>query len=133
MSTTSGPTTTALAPSLILLARDVRPPHVLSHVYSYATTMNVPILILPGGRSSSELGMASGGMKCASMAMFLPASPISMSSSAASLEAGEDANANTNTTRKRARGFEEVERVTRRRANADVDSFVRYALSMIPR
>jgi len=81
-----------VVPSLILLARDVRPSTVLGHVRAYANLLNVPMLILPGGKASAELGKAAGGLRFASMAMFLP-----------------------------------------RGANGDVDSFVRYATSKIPK
>jgi hypothetical protein len=103
-------TTTAVVPSLILLARDVRPSSVLVHVHAYARLLNVPILILPGGRASAELGKAAG-LRSASMAMFLPPPP--------SCDEVDD-------------GREEGER-ERRGANSDVDSFVRYATSKIPK
>ncbi|KAL3809475.1 hypothetical protein ACHAXA_007775 [Cyclostephanos tholiformis] len=131
------PSISSVVPSLILLARDVRPAYLLSHVYAYAIAMNVPTLILPGGRASYELGMASGGLRCASMAMLLPPPPPPSSTSPSppsSLDVEGDATTSTSmsTSGDRARG-EEMRWMWRKRANADVDSFVRYALSKIPR
>lgn len=57
-------------PSLILLARDVRPATTLAHVSLYAHLLDIPILIIPG-RASVELGKAVG-IRSVAAAAFLP-------------------------------------------------------------
>ena len=57
-------------PSLIVLARDIYPPTMLSHVPVLAQKLNVKLLILPG-QASTELGQAFGTKKT-SILVFLP-------------------------------------------------------------
>lgn len=56
-------------PSLIVLARDIYPPTILSHIPVMAEQVHVPILLLPGN-ASSELGKSIGTKKT-SILLFL--------------------------------------------------------------
>ena len=57
-------------PSLILLARDVRPPTILAHLPFLCRQLGVPILLLPG-KASSDLGRVLG-TKTVSVLLFCP-------------------------------------------------------------
>jgi hypothetical protein len=114
-------TTTAahIVPSLILLARDVRPTDVICHFYMYAKLLNIPLLILPGVRASEELGKAAG-IRSVAVAIFLPMPNLTDNGMIASdVDNMEDRR--------------EEKRVEWRNAHADVDSFVRYAITKIPK
>ena len=65
----------ALVPSLMVLARDIYPPIMLSQAPLWARALNIPILLLPG-QASSELGQAVGTRKT-SILLFLPRSESS--------------------------------------------------------
>lgn len=97
------------SPSLIILARDVRPATIFEHVSHYAHIRNIPILILPG-RASLELGEAVGIGRIAAIS-FLPRDDKS------SLPFKEN----------KAKMDEWKE------CNIDVDAFVSYVVSKIPR
>jgi len=56
-------------PSLVLLARDVRPPIILAHVPILCRLLKIPLLLLPG-KASSDMGKLLG-VKTASILMFL--------------------------------------------------------------
>lgn len=49
-------------PSLCLMARDVRPPAILSHIPYFCHQMNVPIILIPGN-ATHDLGCVLGGNK----------------------------------------------------------------------
>jgi ribosomal protein L7Ae-like RNA K-turn-binding protein len=113
-------TTTAahIVPSLILLARDVRPTDVISHFYMYAKLLNIPLLILPGVRASEELGKAAG-IRSVAVALFLPMPNLTDNGIIASDVDNEE--------------NRREEKREWRNAHADVDSFVRYAITKIPK
>jgi ribosomal protein L7Ae-like RNA K-turn-binding protein len=116
--TKSTTTTTHIVPSLILLARDVRPTDVISHFYMYAKLLNIPLLILPGVRASEELGKAAG-IRSVAVALFLPMPNLTNNGIIASdMDNMED---------------RREEKREWRNAHADVDSFVRYAITKIPK
>ncbi|KAL7530398.1 hypothetical protein ACHAXR_003472 [Thalassiosira sp. AJA248-18] len=98
---------TTTVPSLILLARDVRPATVIAHIAIHARILNVPTLILPG-KASVELGKAVG-IRSVAVAAFLPSH-------------GEDA----------MQQDKEEEREWKEAQN-DVNSFVKYVISKIPK
>lgn len=111
-------TTANIVPSLILLARDVRPTDVVCHFYMYAKLLNIPILVLPGMRASEELGKAAG-IRSAAVALFLPMPSLTDNGIIASdVDNNED---------------RREEKREWRKTHADVDSFVRYAITKIPR
>jgi len=56
-------------PSLVLLARDVRPPIILAHVPILCRLLQIPLLLLPG-KASSDMGKLLG-VKTASILIFL--------------------------------------------------------------
>ena len=115
---TKSTTTARIAPSLILLARDVRPTDVICHFYVYAKLLNIPILILPGVRASEELGKAAG-IRSAAVALFLSMPCLTDNGLIASDVDNE--------------GDRREEKREWRNAHADVDSFVRYAITKIPK
>ena len=47
--------TEPLTPSLVMLARDVRPPTILAHIPYLCKVLNIPIVLLPG-KASSDAG-----------------------------------------------------------------------------
>jgi len=98
-------------PSLILLARDVRPATILAHVSLYARLLNVPTLVLPG-KASVEMGKAAG-VRSAAVAVFL--SPSRCKEGRAAIASEGDAQ----------NGWEWKE------AQDDVDSFINYVVSKI--
>lgn len=61
-----------LLPSLVMLARDSRPPTTMAHIPYLCIQLNVPILLLPG-RASLEFGKAFK-MKKASVLLFMKCS-----------------------------------------------------------
>jgi ribosomal protein L7Ae-like RNA K-turn-binding protein len=63
-----------LVPSLIILAGDVRPATIFSHIPIYAHLLKVPVLIMPG-KASEEFGNMLG-IKSIAAAMFLSPSSI---------------------------------------------------------
>lgn len=91
-------------PSLIILTRDVRPATIFSHIPIYAQFLKVPVLILPG-KASIEFGRLFG-IKSIAAIMFL-------SSGSTIQSEGTDE--------------EELD------AQMDVDSFVNFAISKIPK
>jgi len=60
-------------PSLIFLARDVRPPTILAHIPVLARVLDIPIMLLPG-KASSDMGKSLGANKV-SILVFLSCSP----------------------------------------------------------
>ena len=92
-------------PALILLSRDVRPATILAHIPLYAKLLNVPTLILPG-KASAELGKIVG-IKSVAAAVFLSSS-------------GEDSMKDNN-------------KQEWKEAQNDVDSFVKYVISKMPK
>ena len=68
--------TKAVVPCLMVLARDIYPPMMLSQAPLWARAFNIPILLLPG-QASSELGQAVGTRKT-SILLFLPRSESSV-------------------------------------------------------
>jgi len=95
-------------PSLIILARDVRPATIFEHISLYAHIRNIPILIFPG-RASLELGEAVG-IKRAAAICFLPKddkSSLSFQDNKTKMDEWEE-------------------------SNIDVDAFVSYVVSKIP-
>jgi ribosomal protein L7Ae-like RNA K-turn-binding protein len=116
--TKSTATTAPIVPSLIILARDVRPTDVISHFYMYAELLNIPLLILPGVKASEELGKAAG-IRSVAVALFLPMPNLTDNGMIASdVDNEED---------------RREEKREWRNAHADVDSFVRYAIKKIPK
>jgi ribosomal protein L7Ae-like RNA K-turn-binding protein len=115
---TNSTATTHIVPSLILLARDVRPTDVISHFYMYAKLLNIPLLILPGVRASEELGKAAG-IRSVAVALFLPMPNLTDNGIIASDVDNEE--------------NRREEKREWRNAHADVDSFVRYAITKIPK
>ena len=95
-------------PSLIILARDVRPASIFEHLSFYAHIRKVPVLILPG-RASIEIGVAVGVTRTAAIC-FLPREDKS------SLSFGDDENK-----------MDEWNE-----CNIDVDAFISYVISKIP-
>ncbi|KAL3783253.1 hypothetical protein ACHAWO_013345 [Cyclotella atomus] len=91
-------------PSLIILTRDARPATIFSHIPIYAHLLKIPILILPG-KASVELGRLLG-LKSIAALVFL---------SSGSKVRGES-------TDEEASG-----------AHTDVDSFVNFVISKIPK
>lgn len=57
-------------PSLLVMARDIYPPTMLSHAPVIAEKLGIPILMLPG-KASTEIGEAIG-IKKTSILLFLP-------------------------------------------------------------
>jgi len=96
-------------PSLILLARDVRPATILAHISLYANLLNIPTLILPG-KASLELGKAVG-IRSVAVAAFVPS------------ERGEGASMPEE--KQKQREWKETQN--------DVDSFIKYVVSKIPK
>jgi ribosomal protein L7Ae-like RNA K-turn-binding protein len=90
-------------PSLIILTRDVRPSTIFSHIPIFAHFLKVPVLILPG-KASIEFGRLFG-IKSIAAIMFLSGSTI------------------------QSEGTDEEELD----AQMDVDSFVNFAISKIPK
>ena len=95
-------------PSLIILARDVRPATIFEHLSLYAHIKCVPILILPG-RASLELGEAVGIRRVAAIS-FLPREDDS------SLPFREN----------------KTKMDEWKESNIDVDAFISYIISKIP-
>ena len=95
-------------PSLIILARDVRPATILEHISLYAHIKSIPILILPG-RASLELGEAVGIRRVAAIC-FLPKDVDS------SLSFRDD----------------KTKMDEWKESNIDVDAFISYVISKIP-
>ena len=95
-------------PSLIILARDVRPATIFEHISLYAHIKCVPILILPG-RASLELGEAVGIMRVAAIC-FLPRK--------------DDSSLTFRDTKTKMDEWKE--------SNIDVDAFISYVISKIP-
>ena len=95
-------------PSLIILARDVRPATILEHISIYAHIKSIPILILPG-RASLELGEAVGIRRVAAIC-FLPKDVDS------SLSFQDD----------------KTKMGEWKESNIDVDAFISYVVSKIP-
>jgi ribosomal protein L7Ae-like RNA K-turn-binding protein len=95
-------------PSLIILARDVRPATIFEHISLYASIKKIPILILPG-RASLELGEAVGIRRVAALS-FLPRDDKS------SLPYQDN----------------KIEMDEWKESNIDVDAFVSYVISKIP-
>ena len=75
----------ARLPALMVLARDIYPPTMLSQAPIWAHALNIPLLLLPG-QASSELGQAVGTKKT-SILLFLPR--FSSSSTAATSSSAE--------------------------------------------
>ncbi|KAL9191218.1 hypothetical protein ACHAXT_000924 [Thalassiosira profunda] len=105
--TAQGAESDASMPSLVLLARDVRPATIIAHISIYAHILGIPTLVLPG-KASAELG-AAAGIRSVAAAIFL-SSP------------GEEGTPDD----------EQKEREWRD-AHNEVNSFVKYAVSKIPR
>jgi len=95
-------------PSLILLSRDVRPATIVAHISLYANLLNIPTLILPG-KASIELGKAVG-VRSVAAAVFLSS-------------CGEGASMSED--KQKEREWKETQN--------DVDSFVKYVISKIPK
>ena len=95
-------------PSLILLSRDVRPATIIAHISLYANLLKIPTLILPG-KASIELGKAVG-VRSVAAAVFL-------SSCREGVSMSED--------KQNGREWKETQN--------DVDSFVKYVISKIPK
>ena len=113
-------------PMLILLARDVRPVAFLPRISLYAKLLNVPTLVLPG-KASAELGKAAG-IRSVACAIFLS------SSSSPSLfgDEGEDKDGTPpmmeileEERHRQVREWKDIQH--------DLDSFVQYAISKIPK
>jgi ribosomal protein L7Ae-like RNA K-turn-binding protein len=97
------------SPLLIILARDVRPATIFEHISLYAHIRNIPILILPG-RASLELGEAVGIRRVAALS-FLPRDDeqsLPFKDNKTKMEEWKE-------------------------CNIDVDAFVSYVASKIPR
>jgi ribosomal protein L7Ae-like RNA K-turn-binding protein len=92
-------------PSLIILTRDIRPANIMAHIPFYAHLLQIPTLILPG-KSSVELGQALG-IRSAAVAMFLPSD---------------------NST-----SIDDSLKEEWKETHEDVDSFVKYVISKIPK
>ena len=60
-------------PSVLLLARDVRPPTMLAHIPLLCQRLNIPILLLPG-KASSDIGQLLG-IKSISVMLFFQNNP----------------------------------------------------------
>lgn len=86
--TTSGEERLQKFASLIILARDVRPATILSHIVIFAHILQVPILILPG-QASSELGDVLG-IKSVAAAIFLSSGSQTLSSDEAETDTHND-------------------------------------------
>lgn len=68
-------TATESKPSVLMLARDVRPPTMLAHIPLMCQRLNIPILLLPG-KASSDLGQMLG-IKSVSVMLFFQKTPQS--------------------------------------------------------
>ncbi len=95
-------------PSLLILARDVRPATIFEHISLYAHIRNIPILIFPG-RASLEIGEAVGIRRAAAIC-FLPKDDKS------SVPFEDD----------------KTKMDEWKESNIDVDAFVSYVVSKIP-
>lgn len=95
-------------PLLILLARDIRPPHMLAHIPALAKQLSIPLLLL-SGNTSKELG-AILGMKLCSIVLFL-------SHDKEKIQCDKDTH-------------DTVGMIAR--YHNDIDSFIEYAKSKIP-
>jgi hypothetical protein len=101
-------------PQLIILARDVRPPHILAHIPVLAQQLSIPLLLL-SGNTSKDMGSALGIKLCA-IIMFLPR-----------LE--EDS---MQQQQQQLGGDHPLDMATITRYHNDIDSFIEYAKSKIP-
>mmetsp|Transcript_12443 Transcript_12443/g.18700 ORF Transcript_12443/g.18700 Transcript_12443/m.18700 type:complete len:315 (-) Transcript_12443:269-1213(-) len=121
-------------PALCILCRDVRPPHILSHIPYYCMLMDIPILLLPG-KSSSELGQILGG-KITSIMFLLDKERIEIDldldnnekSTSKGEGEGEGADATTTTIQVQATKACAVAK----RGNKQFDSFIEFAKSKLP-
>jgi ribosomal protein L7Ae-like RNA K-turn-binding protein len=95
------------SPKLIILARDVRPATIFEHILVYAQIRNIPILLLPG-RASLELGEAVGLRTCAALAFLARDSCSYQDDNKANMEEWNE-------------------------CNIDIDAFIAYVVSKIPK
>lgn len=95
------------SPKLIILARDVRPATIFEHILVYAQIRNIPILLLPG-RASLELGEAVGLRTCAALAFLARDSCSYQDDNKAKIEEWNE-------------------------CNIDIDAFIAYVVSKIPK
>lgn len=95
------------SPKLIILARDVRPATIFEHLLLYAQIRNIPILLLPG-RASLELGEAVGLRTCAALALLAKDSCSYQDDNKAKMEEWNE-------------------------CNIDIDAFIAYVVSKIPK
>ena len=95
------------SPKLIILARDVRPATIFEHILVYAQIRNIPILLLPG-RASLELGEAVGLRTCAALAFLARDSCSYQDDNKAKMEEWNE-------------------------CNIDIDAFIAYVVSKIPK
>jgi hypothetical protein len=100
-------------PQLIILARDVRPPHLLAHIPVLAQQLSIPLLLL-SGNTSKDMGSALGIKLCA-IVMFLP-------------RCEEDSIQQ----QQQLGGDHPLDIATITRYHNDIDSFIEYAKSKIP-
>lgn len=95
------------SPKLIILARDVRPATIFEHILVYAQIRNITILLLPG-RASLELGEAVGLRTCAALAFLARDSCSYQDDNKANMEEWNE-------------------------CNIDIDAFIAYVVSKIPK
>lgn len=114
--------TSTPTPSLVVLSRDVRPATILARLSLYANLLHIPTLVLPG-KASTELGKAVG-IRSVACAVFLSSSSYrdggegEGGASSPVVTSGEDA-------QRHEREWKETQQ--------DVDAFVKYAISKIPK
>ena len=111
-------------PSLLILARDLRPPHMLAHVPVLAKRLTIPLLLLPG-KTSRDLATMLGVNMCA-IVLFRPRPPMEEKD-----VTKDDTEVNTDAGNVVIRGpslsLTEISNCHR-----DIESFIEYAKSKIP-
>lgn len=108
-------------PQLILLARDVRPPHILAHIPLLAQQLSIPLLLL-SGNTSKEMGSLLGIQSCA-IVMFLPRHEEEEKEDLVVVRQPLDDDDDDN---------HPFDMATIHRYHNDIDSFINYAKSKIP-
>jgi ribosomal protein L7Ae-like RNA K-turn-binding protein len=118
-----------MTPSLMILARDIYPPTMLTQAPLWASALRIPLLMLPG-QASSELGAALGTKKT-SIILFLP-SAMSTSAATGKGRASEDCDGEEESLDKNGDNGDILSKHDEDDHHAAINSFVRFVVSQIP-